>query len=326
MNLVDLVFSASGMRLKPAHPNSREYVGPCPFCGEGRDRFHVWLEGKERFWCRVCNRKGDTIDFVMEYKNLRFGQALTYLKDIGANVRLSNALEMKPLPPPQRPQVALTHSAIDAWHKQGRARAVEYYSQWKLTGQAIDNNNIGWHRTDRWCGYTIPHYWLGPEGTVLKGVKIRKDERNAPDWMPKYFGLKQSTFGGAWNAKWVSNPDDTRMGPHIGYVLITEAEKDAALLDDLGYPAIAYTPEAHWDAHLGAVFQRVEMPVIIADADGGRGMERARKIRKLLRDKPPIISTEKWDVKQPSDLAALYGAGAITDWLKSTGLDLERIA
>jgi len=42
---------------------SQEYAGACPFCGgdERRsDRFHVWLSptGRERYWCRRCNRKG----------------------------------------------------------------------------------------------------------------------------------------------------------------------------------------------------------------------------------------------------------------------------
>ncbi|MEI8305580.1 MAG: hypothetical protein WCF99_00815 [Chloroflexales bacterium] len=42
---------------------AQEYAGACPFCGgdERRsDRFHVWLlpAGRERYWCRRCNRKG----------------------------------------------------------------------------------------------------------------------------------------------------------------------------------------------------------------------------------------------------------------------------
>jgi hypothetical protein len=55
-----------GARLPPMRLVSRatqEYAGACPFCGgdERRsDRFHVWLlpMGRERFWCRRCDRKG----------------------------------------------------------------------------------------------------------------------------------------------------------------------------------------------------------------------------------------------------------------------------
>ena len=48
---------------------SQEYAGACPFCGgdERRsDRFHVWLHpaGRERYWCRRCDRKGRTAELV----------------------------------------------------------------------------------------------------------------------------------------------------------------------------------------------------------------------------------------------------------------------
>jgi hypothetical protein len=59
-----------GARLPPLRLVSRhtqEYAGACPFCGgdERRsDRFHVWLlpVGRERYWCRRCNRKGRASD------------------------------------------------------------------------------------------------------------------------------------------------------------------------------------------------------------------------------------------------------------------------
>lgn len=47
----------------------QEYAGACPFCGgdERRsDRFHVWLApaGRERYWCRRCDRKGRIAEFL----------------------------------------------------------------------------------------------------------------------------------------------------------------------------------------------------------------------------------------------------------------------
>lgn len=61
-----------GSRLPPMRLVSRstqEYAGACPFCGgdERRsDRFHVWLmpAGRERFWCRRCDRKGLTRELL----------------------------------------------------------------------------------------------------------------------------------------------------------------------------------------------------------------------------------------------------------------------
>ncbi|NTU82878.1 MAG: hypothetical protein HGA45_26510, partial [Chloroflexales bacterium] len=54
-------------RLQPMRLVSRAgqlYTGPCPFCADGgEDRFHVWMAASgsrpaERYWCRVCNRRG----------------------------------------------------------------------------------------------------------------------------------------------------------------------------------------------------------------------------------------------------------------------------
>jgi hypothetical protein len=45
-----------------------EYAGACPFCGGDQrrsDRFHVWLTpGRERYWCRRCERRGPTAELI----------------------------------------------------------------------------------------------------------------------------------------------------------------------------------------------------------------------------------------------------------------------
>lgn len=53
-----------------------EYHGPCPSCG-GTDRFCVWPErGKTgRFWCRQCGRKGDSIQYLRDFRGLSFLEA-----------------------------------------------------------------------------------------------------------------------------------------------------------------------------------------------------------------------------------------------------------
>ena len=54
-----------------------EFAGPCPWCG-GTDRFRVWPvhpSGRARFWCRRCERRGDSIDLLRELKGLTFREA-----------------------------------------------------------------------------------------------------------------------------------------------------------------------------------------------------------------------------------------------------------
>ena len=65
-----------------AHTNGGEYAGPCPFCGTGDDRFRVWPDhpdGRGRYWCRVCDRSGDAIDYLRERDRLTYSQAVEEL-------------------------------------------------------------------------------------------------------------------------------------------------------------------------------------------------------------------------------------------------------
>lgn len=58
---------------------AQEYAGACPFCGGDErhsDRFHVWLlpAGRERYWCRRCNRKGPASELTNERQSRRPSQ------------------------------------------------------------------------------------------------------------------------------------------------------------------------------------------------------------------------------------------------------------
>ncbi|SPD72520.1 putative Predicted DNA-binding protein [uncultured Desulfobacterium sp.] len=65
------LLEARGINLKKK--TAGEMAGPCPFCG-GTDRFCVWPE-ENRFWCRGCNRKGDTIQLLRDLDGLSFEEA-----------------------------------------------------------------------------------------------------------------------------------------------------------------------------------------------------------------------------------------------------------
>ena len=62
--------------------------GPCPFCGEGEDRFTLRAEStetlgelcekygfKEFYWCRKCLKGGDVISFLQEVVGMTFAEA-----------------------------------------------------------------------------------------------------------------------------------------------------------------------------------------------------------------------------------------------------------
>ncbi len=78
MNVLELVQKETGNRYKPKGSAGKEYAGKCPFCQAGEDRFLLWPE-ENRYWCRRCERKGDAIQFLRDYKHLSFVQAKEYL-------------------------------------------------------------------------------------------------------------------------------------------------------------------------------------------------------------------------------------------------------
>ena len=51
-----------------------EYASACPYCQDGKDRFHLWPL-KNRFWCRQCGKTGDLIQFLRDIDNLSFREA-----------------------------------------------------------------------------------------------------------------------------------------------------------------------------------------------------------------------------------------------------------
>ena len=64
---------------KVANVEGGEWVGPCPFCKAGTNRFHVWpfhsKSATGRYWCRQCNRSGDAIQFLRDFEGMDFKQA-----------------------------------------------------------------------------------------------------------------------------------------------------------------------------------------------------------------------------------------------------------
>lgn len=72
MNLQGML-EARGHVLK--RKGAGEYSTHCPWCG-GEDRFCVWLDDN-RYWCRQCGRKGDSIQFLRDFEGLPFKEAAT---------------------------------------------------------------------------------------------------------------------------------------------------------------------------------------------------------------------------------------------------------
>lgn len=75
LNLVDLVQGDVSLK-RYSNRNGGEYRGACPGCGGGdkSDRFIVW-SNSGRFWCRQCAKKGDAIQYLRDFRGMRFKEA-----------------------------------------------------------------------------------------------------------------------------------------------------------------------------------------------------------------------------------------------------------
>jgi hypothetical protein len=120
----------------------QEYAGACPFCGgdERRsDRFHVWLlpAGRERYWCRRCNRKGPTSEFLSSTRSHRPSCAQAPVQPRPAS----------PVPQPEHiPHYRALYAAVAAWAEQN------LYQPWNpepltyLQQRGFDLATIRWAR------------------------------------------------------------------------------------------------------------------------------------------------------------------------------------
>ncbi len=73
ITILDLLEQDNFDPKRKASTNGGEYASRCPWC-DGQYRFRIWPE-QDRFWCRRCNRKGDGIQYLRDYRNLTFAEA-----------------------------------------------------------------------------------------------------------------------------------------------------------------------------------------------------------------------------------------------------------
>jgi DNA primase len=113
-----LALALTDVPLRQISRNGRrgeEWVGPCPVCHAGDDRFHVWPQPptkRPNYWCRICEATGDAIDYVRwTGRAASFRDALAYL-----SLRSEERGSAAPPTPPQPPTSCTPPS--DAWQEQ----------------------------------------------------------------------------------------------------------------------------------------------------------------------------------------------------------------
>lgn len=176
VDLLELIGRDVPLR-RVAGTNGGEYIAWCPFCGgqekRDSDRFHVWPtphEGKPRYWCRICDRKGDAIEYLRERDHLGYTEALDRLGLTDErNGAASSARALLPrhdpaYPPPEDWQAAAIEFCSAAvahlWGPEGEnARA--WLRKRGLTDETIQLASLGYNPAD--CYAERAAWGLPPE-------------------------------------------------------------------------------------------------------------------------------------------------------------------
>ncbi|MFN8493992.1 MAG: toprim domain-containing protein [Caldilineaceae bacterium] len=265
MNILDLIQNETGCTYRKAGTGGKEYCGVCPWCGgEGGahgkgGRFRLW-PGEGRYWCRECQKQGDSIQFMRDYKGLSFRQASEYvgMNHINDSVDTIDTVDTihshdtnhhQPLIPPcaawtQRGYPFLADCQAALWDGRG-GKVLAWLHGRGLSDATIRSAGLGYndhdHYTER-SAWGLPAelndrgqpkgLWL-PRGVVIPwtidgalwGLRIRR-----PIGDPKYYFVPGGTANALYNA------DALTTGKPA---VVLEGEIDALTVCQAGFVGVA---------------------------------------------------------------------------------------
>ena len=145
--LLDLVSPDTRLK-RVASTGGGEWAGACPFCG-GRDRFRVWpYADRAHYWCRSCQRTGDSIQYIRDKRGLSYQQALQELGLDTSSTYSSTSPYMTLQEPPNkkwmdRGEIFSLRAGQCLWSSRGTP-AREYLHRRGFTDETIKAARLGY--------------------------------------------------------------------------------------------------------------------------------------------------------------------------------------
>lgn len=256
---------------RTASTNGGEYHAACPACG-GKDRFILWPV-KDRFWCRQCNKSGDSIQFCREFFHMTFKEACH--KAQKEHFEIFCEPTKKTLFASLTWQEKANDFVISSFNRLiSDAQLLQKIKNRGLTIETLYQCKIGWNPVSRFHSYSewglLPQYkqngqerklWL-PSGFVIPTffherpikLKIRTDGT------PKYVEIAGSSSS-------LSFFGHSVVKPHV----LLESELDAILLfqevGDLCVPVALGGATREPDAHSHELLQKAPLILFALDFD-----------------------------------------------------------
>lgn len=334
MNILDLAIECNLSPRKVASTNGG-YKSSCPQCQNGKDRFCVWPNQGEsgRYWCRVCDCKGDGIQFCRDFLGMSYHAAC---QKVGISSKFrdkifsSSSVKSKNFVPKQAYSVTrewqlAAKGFIEASHQKllRDPKALELLLQRGLYLQTIKERCLGWNPYDL---FEARETWGLPEHVKENGHPKRQ-------WLPK--GIVIPTFEGhdpikikirrsAWTPensfpKYVevsgSKGCPSTFGDPLKPVVIVESELDAILIQQ-------YVSHLVWRVALGGVSKKPDQqlharlnrsPLILLSLDHDEaGKKRYAFWMKLYPNLRPWPAPK---AKSPGDALSIFQVDML-EWVK----------
>jgi DNA primase len=200
MDILD-VLEELGIEVKrKSSTNGGEFAGPCPFCGDGVDRFLVWpyrpnSDGSYvggRYSCRVCEEFGDAANLMYKMQGVPYRDACRSLnvepKDRAWSKRKRPALTFFEAVEPSPKWVEKASECVISWHEQllNNPEALTKVLLRGFTMNSVRYSKFGFNPIDQ---------WLKEEGRENWGLtqEFKEDGKPKPLWIPS--GITIPTFG-----------------------------------------------------------------------------------------------------------------------------------
>lgn len=266
MNLLDRASNHATYR-KHSTAKGGEYVGPCPVkstCnGAGDDRFHIWPEQDDHgtWWCRICGKGGDAIQFLIEVEGKSFLEACSIV-----GKEAPEQQEYRTPAPKRKPEESWRPTApaspADKWlehaekfvdfaHEQllaagdGPGTPLEYLAGRGISRAAAVKHRLGWNPGEKGNDMYRAREGWGLETVLKEGGKKRKL------WLPIGLvipfpatgmlrririripeGRRPENFKTPYYVVPGSAMDTFTINPSARAFFIVEAELDGILIDD----------------------------------------------------------------------------------------------
>lgn len=167
IDIIDLI--AEHVELKRAGQN---YKGLCPFHPEKTPSFMV-NPSKQIFHCFGCHKGGDIFAFVMNYENMTFHEALSYLSQ-KAGIKLENRSHKSEVRSGFKENLFAIHKEALIFFQNNfkiSKQAISYLNERGLNNETIEKFSIGYSKNTKYDGNDALFNHLKAKGFATEHIK-----------------------------------------------------------------------------------------------------------------------------------------------------------